>query len=79
MNDDEPTPLNDDIETTDDGFASLGLRDELLATLDDLGYEEPTPIQRETIPLLLTGTRPARSGRHRHRQDRGVRAAGPRS
>jgi ATP-dependent RNA helicase DeaD len=55
MNDDEPTPLNEDIETTDDGFASLGLRDELLATLDDLGYEEPTPIQRETIPLLLTG------------------------
>jgi ATP-dependent RNA helicase DeaD len=33
----------------------LGLRDELLAALDDLGYEEPTPIQRETIPLLLTG------------------------
>jgi ATP-dependent RNA helicase DeaD len=39
----------------DTGFASLGLRDELLAALDDLGYEEPTPIQRETIPLLLTG------------------------
>ena len=37
------------------GFAALGLRDELLAALDDLGYEEPTPIQRETIPLLLTG------------------------
>jgi ATP-dependent RNA helicase DeaD len=39
----------------DDGFAALGLRDELLAALDDLGYEEPTPIQRETIPILLTG------------------------
>ncbi|TFH16789.1 MAG: DEAD/DEAH box helicase [Acidimicrobiales bacterium] len=37
------------------GFAALGLRDELLRALDDLGYEEPTPIQRETIPLLLTG------------------------
>ena len=37
------------------GFASLGLCDELLAALDELGYEEPTPIQRETIPLLLTG------------------------
>jgi ATP-dependent RNA helicase DeaD len=37
------------------GFAALGLRDELLAALNDLGYEEPTPIQRETIPLLLTG------------------------
>lgn len=37
------------------GFAALGLRQELLATLDALGYEEPTPIQREAIPLLLAG------------------------
>ncbi len=37
------------------GFAALGLRPELLEALNDLGYEEPTPIQRETIPLLLTG------------------------
>jgi ATP-dependent RNA helicase DeaD len=37
------------------GFAALGLRPELLDVLDDLGYEEPTPIQRETIPHLLDG------------------------
>ena len=37
------------------GFAALGLRPELVQTLNDLGYEEPTPIQRETIPILLTG------------------------
>src|SRR6187402_922188 len=37
------------------GFAELGLRPETLAALDDLGYEEPTPIQRETIPLLIAG------------------------
>ena len=37
------------------GFAALGLREELLATITSLGYEEPTPIQRETIPVLLTG------------------------
>ncbi len=37
------------------GFAGLGLRSELLEALDALGYEEPTPIQRETIPTLLTG------------------------
>jgi ATP-dependent RNA helicase DeaD len=37
------------------GFAALGLAPELLDALDTLGYEEPTPIQRETIPLLLTG------------------------
>ena len=37
------------------GFAQLGLRPELLATLTALGYEEPTPIQREAIPPLLEG------------------------
>ena len=52
----EPGPETEtEPETDSDGFADLGLRDELLAALDDLGYEEPTPIQRETIPLLLTG------------------------
>jgi ATP-dependent RNA helicase DeaD len=49
------------MSTTDDdftatGFAELGLRAETLAALVDLGYEEPTPIQRETIPLLIAGT-----------------------
>jgi ATP-dependent RNA helicase DeaD len=49
------------MSTTDDdftatGFAELGLRPETLAALVDLGYEEPTPIQRETIPLLIAGT-----------------------
>lgn len=37
------------------GFADLALRPELLSSLSGLGYEEPTPIQRETIPLLLQG------------------------
>ncbi len=40
---------------TESGFASLGLRPELLKALDDLGYEEPTPIQSETIPFLMEG------------------------
>jgi ATP-dependent RNA helicase DeaD len=35
------------------GFADLALRPELLRALSDLGYEEPTPIQREAIPPLL--------------------------
>src|SRR5215204_2297396 len=38
-----------------DGFAALGLSAELLASITSLGYEEPTPVQRETIPLLLAG------------------------
>ena len=36
-------------------FADLGLRSELLTALAELGYEEPTPVQREAIPLMLTG------------------------
>jgi ATP-dependent RNA helicase DeaD len=36
-------------------FAGLNLGDALLAALAQLGYEEPTPIQREAIPPLLEG------------------------
>jgi len=36
-------------------FADLGLSAGVLAALDALGYEEPTPIQQATIPLLLDG------------------------
>jgi ATP-dependent RNA helicase DeaD len=36
-------------------FADLSLRPELLRALSDLGYEEPTPIQREAIPPVLEG------------------------
>src|ERR1041385_4472154 len=37
------------------GFVALGLDESIVATLSELGYEEPTPIQREAIPLLLSG------------------------
>jgi ATP-dependent RNA helicase DeaD len=33
----------------------LGLGDALVAAVTALGYEEATPVQRETIPLLLSG------------------------
>ncbi len=36
-------------------FAALGLRPELVGALAGLGYEEPTPIQREAIPPVLEG------------------------
>ncbi len=36
-------------------FSSLGIRDSIVKTLTDLGYETPTPIQDRTIPLLLSG------------------------
>jgi ATP-dependent RNA helicase DeaD len=37
------------------GFAALGLTDALVQAVSALGYEEPTPVQRETIPLILSG------------------------
>jgi ATP-dependent RNA helicase DeaD len=38
------------------GFAALGLTTPLVAAVAALGYEEPTPIQREAIPVLLSGS-----------------------
>jgi ATP-dependent RNA helicase DeaD len=46
----EPAP-----RTSYDGFGQLGLDERILAALDALGYEEPTPIQLEAIPVLLGG------------------------
>ena len=37
----------------DAGFGSLGLIEQLVKAVSTLGYEEPTPVQRQTIPLLL--------------------------
>ncbi len=36
-------------------FKQLALKDTLLKSLDDIGYETPSPIQSQTIPLLLEG------------------------
>src|SRR5690242_4483598 len=37
------------------GFDTLGLEARIVSALTALGYEEPTPIQREAIPILLAG------------------------
>lgn len=39
----------------DSGFAALGLDPAIVSAITALGYEEPTPIQRETIPPLIAG------------------------
>lgn len=36
-------------------FKDLNLREEILSALDKKGYEEPTPIQAEAIPVVLEG------------------------
>ncbi|MGI9247351.1 MAG: DEAD/DEAH box helicase, partial [Steroidobacteraceae bacterium] len=37
------------------GFAELGLSPQVLESLATVGYESPSPIQAETIPVLLAG------------------------
>ncbi len=51
--DDVSSPVTD--AASEPTFAELDLRPELLAVLDELGYEEPTPIQLEAIPPALQG------------------------
>jgi len=35
-------------------FSEIGLNDEILKAITDLGFEEPTPIQQESIPFVLS-------------------------
>jgi ATP-dependent RNA helicase DeaD len=44
-------PARDDVK----GFGALGLGPRLVSVVEELGYEEPTPIQRDAIPALLEG------------------------
>jgi ATP-dependent RNA helicase DeaD len=62
---DEPGTTPDDVETTEavdapeeqepTGFEALGVAKRLLPHLVESGFDTPTPIQEETIPLLLAG------------------------
>jgi ATP-dependent RNA helicase DeaD len=38
-------------------FEELGLQEELLSAVRDMGYTIPTPIQEKAIPVLLSGTK----------------------
>ena len=46
-------PQEEELQTS--AFAALGLEEDLLLTVADVGYEEPTPIQARTIPAMLKG------------------------
>ena len=37
------------------GFADLGLSDATLRAVQAMGFAEPTPIQKQTIPLVMDG------------------------
>ncbi|MDB4886469.1 MAG: heavy metal transporter [Gemmatimonadetes bacterium] len=45
----------DGSEAVPTGFSGLGLDERVVQALTTLGYEEPTPVQREAIPPLLAG------------------------
>jgi ATP-dependent RNA helicase DeaD len=45
----------DSVSSSTTAFAALGLVPELVQSVERLGYEEPTPIQRQAIPALLEG------------------------
>ena len=36
-------------------FKELGLSSKILRAIEELGYEEPTPIQEKSIPAILEG------------------------
>lgn len=36
-------------------FKSMGLKEEILKSIDKMGFKHPTPIQRRAIPSILTG------------------------
>ncbi len=38
-------------------FSELGLNEQLLKAVDELGFIQPTPIQLQAIPVLLSGTK----------------------
>ncbi len=40
---------------TIEGFAALGISNKVLRALEEMGFEEPSPIQQRSIPLILQG------------------------
>lgn len=59
-NDPDNDPVNDPVKTPDKGderpsFDGLGLPDNVLAAVKKVGFEVPSPIQAETIPVLMEG------------------------
>jgi len=44
------------VQTEKTGFAAMDLSEPVLKAIASMGFEEPTPIQRRTIPTLLGGT-----------------------
>jgi superfamily II DNA/RNA helicase len=48
-------------------FSQLGLAPAQVSACESLGYTEPTPIQEQAIPVILSGQDRNRLRRNRHR------------
>ncbi len=53
--DELPPGVADDIFATDQTFATLGLRNSVLKGITELGFQVPTRIQAQLIPLIMSG------------------------
>jgi ATP-dependent RNA helicase DeaD len=51
----EPVAEEPVAEEPENGFRPLGLSEDIISAVESSGYTIPTPIQAETIPLLLEG------------------------
>jgi ATP-dependent RNA helicase DeaD len=36
-------------------FADLGIHDDVLEAIEEMGWETPTPVQRDSYPLAIAG------------------------
>ncbi|MCT1805701.1 DEAD/DEAH box helicase [Corynebacterium sanguinis] len=53
--DDTPKADEPKAEEPENGFEKLDLPDSVIAAVKKVGYEQPSPIQAQTIPLLMQG------------------------
>lgn len=51
----EALPQAEEKPPLEPGFAKFKLKPEILSALAKMGYKEPSPIQEETIPLIMQG------------------------
>ncbi len=58
-------------------FTDLGLSADILRAVTEQGYDTPTPIQAQAIPVVLGRPRPDGRRPDRHRQDRRLHPAHP--
>ena len=51
----EPAAEEEAKEEPENGFETLGLPDQVIEAVKRVGFEQPSPIQAQTIPLLMEG------------------------